>query len=140
VFNIEFAKPLDQVPRDLVVELHKRLREIGSTLETMPAESEMWPSLAGSVVLLDVEGWRFRYRVDMKGRSLVVDSAIFFGRKKDVAGTGRSAPVGSPASVRSIWPHRPIRSPLCGARAQWRALRGDADVRKLRSGRRAQPY
>ena len=81
MFNIEFAKPLDQVPRDLVVELHKRLREIGSTLETMPAESEMWPSLAGSVVLLDVEGWRFRYRVDMKGRSLVVDSAIFFGRK-----------------------------------------------------------
>ena len=81
MFNIEFAKPLDQVPRDLVVELHKRLREIGSTLETMPAESEMWPSLAGSVVLLDVEGWRFQYRVDMKGRSLVVDSAIFFGRK-----------------------------------------------------------
>jgi len=81
VFNIEFAKPLDQVPRDLVVELHKRLREIGSTLETMPAESEMWPSLAGSVVLLDVEGWRFQYRVDMKGRSLVVDSAIFFGRR-----------------------------------------------------------
>ena len=81
MFNIEFAKPLDHVPRDLVVELHKRLREIGSTLETMPAESEMWPSLAGSVVLLDVEGWRFQYRVDMKGRSLVVDSAIFFGRK-----------------------------------------------------------
>jgi hypothetical protein len=41
----------------------------------------MWPSLAGSVVLLDVEGWRFQYRVDMKGRSLVVDSAIFYGRK-----------------------------------------------------------
>jgi hypothetical protein len=81
VFNIEFAKALDHVPRDLLVELHERLREIGSSLETMPAESEMWPSLAGSVVLLDVEGWRFQYRVDMKGRSLVVHSAIFYGRR-----------------------------------------------------------
>lgn len=81
VFNIEFAKPLDHVPRDLLVELRKRLGEIGSSLDTMPAENEMWPSLAGSVMLLDVEGWRFQYRVDMKGRSLVVDSAIFSGRK-----------------------------------------------------------
>jgi hypothetical protein len=81
VFNIEFAKALDHVPRDLLVELRKRLGEIGSSLDTMPAESEMWPSLAGSVMLLDVEGWRFQYRVDMKGRSLVVDSAIFYGRK-----------------------------------------------------------
>jgi len=81
VFNIEFAKTLDHVPRDLLVELHKRLREIGSSLATMPAESEMWPSLAGSVMLLDVEGWRFQYRVDMKRRNLVVDSAIFSGRK-----------------------------------------------------------
>ena len=81
MFNIEFAKPLDHVPRDLLVELHKRLREIGSSLDTMPAESEMWPSLAGSVMLLDVEGWRFQYRVEMKDRSLVVDSAIFSGRK-----------------------------------------------------------
>ena len=81
MFNIELAKPLDHVPGDLLVELHERLREIGSSLDTMPAESEMWPSLAGSVMLLDVEGWRFQYRVDMKGRSLVVDSGIFFGRK-----------------------------------------------------------
>ena len=81
MFNIEFAKPLDHVPRNLLVELHERLREIGSSLETMPAESEMWPSLAGSVVLLDVEGWRFHYRVDMKGRRLVVDSAVFYGRR-----------------------------------------------------------
>jgi hypothetical protein len=81
VFNIEFAKALDHVPRDLLVELRKRLGEIGSSLDTMPAESEMWPSLAGSVMLLDVEGWRFQYRVDMKGRSLVVDFAIFYGRK-----------------------------------------------------------
>ncbi len=81
MFNIEFAKPLDHVPRDLLVELHKRLREIGSSLDTMPAESEMWPSLAGSVMLLDVEGWRFQYRVEMKDRSLVVCSAIFSGRK-----------------------------------------------------------
>ena len=81
VFNIEMAKPFDHVPRDLLAELRARLREIGGTLETMPAESEMWPSLAGSVMLLDVEGWRFQYRVDAKGRRLVVDSAVFYGRK-----------------------------------------------------------
>ncbi len=81
VFNIETAKSLDRVPRALLVELHKRLHEIGSSLDTMPAESEMWPSLAGSVMLLDVEGWRFHYRVDMKGRRLVVDSAVFYGRR-----------------------------------------------------------
>jgi hypothetical protein len=81
VFNIEFAKPLGHVPRDLLVELRKRLGEIGSSLDTMPAESEMWPSLADSVMLLDVEGWRFQYRVEMKSRSLVVDSAIFYGRR-----------------------------------------------------------
>ena len=81
MFNIELAKPLDHVPGDLLVELHERLREIGSSLDTMPAESEMWPSLAGSVMLLDVEGWRFQYRVDMNGRTLVVDSATFYGRR-----------------------------------------------------------
>jgi hypothetical protein len=81
VFNIEIAKPLDHVPPDLLVELHKRLREIGGSLDTMPAESEMWPSLAGSVMLLDVEGWRFQYRVDTKGHRLVVDSAVFYGRR-----------------------------------------------------------
>jgi hypothetical protein len=75
------AKPFDNVPRDLLAELQARLREIGGTLETMPAESEMWPSLLGSVMLLDVEGWRFQYRVDVKGRRLVVDSAVFSGRK-----------------------------------------------------------
>ena len=81
VFNIEMANPFDNVPRDLLAELQARLREIGGTLETMPAESEMWPSLLGSVMLLDVEGWRFQYRVDVKGRRLVVDSAVFSGRK-----------------------------------------------------------
>ena len=81
MFHIEIAGPLDHVPPDLLAELHARLREIGGSLDTMPAESEMWPSLAGSVMLLDVEGWRFQYRVDLKGRRLVVDSAVFFGRK-----------------------------------------------------------
>jgi len=67
------------VPRNLLVELHERLREIGSSLETMPAESEM--CLRAVRRAPRCRGWRFQYRVDMKGRSLVVDSAIFYGRK-----------------------------------------------------------
>ena len=79
MFTIELAKPFTSVPGDLLMELRARLREIGRTLGTLPSESHVWPSLAASGMLLEVEGWRFQYRVDVAGRRLVVEGAIYRG-------------------------------------------------------------
>jgi hypothetical protein len=79
MFTIELSKPFTSVPGDLLMELRARLREIGRTLGTLPSESQVWPSLAASGMLLEVEGWRFQYRVDLPGRRLVVMEAVYRG-------------------------------------------------------------
>ncbi len=79
MFSVELAKPFSNVPGDLLIELRARLREIGDTLGALPSESHVWPSLAASGMLLELEGWRFRYRVDVERRRLIVDAATYRG-------------------------------------------------------------
>lgn len=79
MFSVELAKPFSNVPGDLLVELRSRLLEIGETLGSLPTESHVWPSLAASGMLLDLEGWRFQYRIDVEGRRLIVEVAAYRG-------------------------------------------------------------
>ena len=79
VFSVELAKPFSNVPGDLLVELDARLREIGETLGTLPTGSHVWSSLAASGMLLELEGWRFQYRVDVEGCRLIVEEATYRG-------------------------------------------------------------
>jgi len=79
MFSVELAKPFSNVPGDLLVELRARLREIGETLGALPSESHVWPSLAASGMLLELEGWRFQYRVDVEQRRLIVEAATYRG-------------------------------------------------------------
>jgi hypothetical protein len=82
VFHIEIAKPFKKVPGDVLVELRERLLEIGRTLGTLPVGSNLWSSLESSGMILDLEGWRFEYRVDVKARLIMVDTAVFRGTSK----------------------------------------------------------
>jgi hypothetical protein len=83
VFTVQLAKPFSSVPTDLLVELRELLREIGNSLATLPDESPAWTSLESSGMQLDLQGWRFQYRVDLKGRRLIVDGAVFRGMQQE---------------------------------------------------------
>ena len=80
VFYVEIAKPFKKVPGDVLIELRERLLEIGRTLGTLPVGSNLWSSLEASGMILDLEGWRFEYRVDVKARLIMVDAAVFRGK------------------------------------------------------------
>src|SRR5438105_4635499 len=80
MFHVELAKSFKKVPGDVLIELRERLREIGKTLGTLPVGSNLWSSLEASGMILDLEGWRFEYRVDVKARLIMVDAAVFRGK------------------------------------------------------------
>jgi len=80
MFHVELAKSFKRVPGDVLIELRERLREIGETLGTLPVGSNLWSSLEASGMILDLEGWRFEYRVDVKARLIMVDAAVFRGK------------------------------------------------------------
>ena len=80
MFHVELAKPFKRVPGDVLIELRQCLHEIGKTLGTLPVGSNLWSSLEASGMILDLEGWRFEYRVDVKARLIMVDAAVFRGK------------------------------------------------------------
>jgi len=68
-------KPLDKVPIQLIAELRARLSDIGTRLRSVPTDSRVWRTLGAGPWCLDIERWRFRYRVDVNARRLVVEQA-----------------------------------------------------------------
>jgi hypothetical protein len=79
VFKVAL-KPFDTVPIQLIAELRARLSEIGTRLQSVPADSRVWRTLAAGLMLLDIEGWRFQYRVDVNRRRLIVEEALYLGK------------------------------------------------------------
>jgi hypothetical protein len=77
---IEFTKACDEVPtpvrRDLVVRLH----EIAESLAALSATSQVRESVEVSTALVDVQGWRFEYRVELGGKRIVVQAVLFVGK------------------------------------------------------------
>jgi hypothetical protein len=79
VFKVEL-KPFDTVPIQLIAELRARLSNIRTMLRSVPAGSRVWRTLAAGPMLLDIEGWRFQYRVDVNHRRLIVEEALYLGK------------------------------------------------------------
>jgi hypothetical protein len=79
VFKIAPLKSLGTVPIQLIAEMRARLSDIGNSLRNVPLDSRVWRTLTAGPMLLDIEGWRFQYRVDATRRRLVVEEALYLG-------------------------------------------------------------
>jgi hypothetical protein len=77
---VEFAEPFLEVPDPIRVDLVARLQEVAESLNALPRSSVVWESVEVSTMLLDVKSWRFEYRVELGGKRIVVQTALFFGR------------------------------------------------------------
>lgn len=75
-FAILFAQPFGEVPPPVLLALRQRLRDIATHLDSIPSTSQAWVSMNLSGLLLEVEGWRFQYRIDPYGRNIIVENAV----------------------------------------------------------------
>jgi len=73
---LSFAKPFIDVPREIAVELFRRMDEILHSLNAIPRGSEIWNSLTGSWLVLHVRDWRFHYKIDSAANKVVVMTAV----------------------------------------------------------------
>jgi hypothetical protein len=77
--TVQIADALDDMPAAVRAHLLTCLREIAIAVESLPQDSMLRQSVAMSGLMMDIEGWRFQYRLDTNGRALVVDRAVFRG-------------------------------------------------------------
>jgi hypothetical protein len=79
-YRVLILAPLTDVPARVEAELQDRLREIADSLDGLPPEASLSKSLMSEGLLIDVEGWRFGYRVDQANRTLLVERVVFKGQ------------------------------------------------------------
>ena len=73
--RLSFAQPFIDVPRDVGAELHRRMREIIASLESVPRSSAFWMSLGESWLVIRIQDWRFQYQIDLPADRVVVVAA-----------------------------------------------------------------
>lgn len=71
-FAVVFQAGLEEVPVHVRATLRDRLLDVGAVLETIPDQSVVMESMAQSPMRLDVDGWRFGYKVDPLNHRLLV--------------------------------------------------------------------
>jgi hypothetical protein len=72
-FEVQLAPPPSaEVPQPVLRRGRVILEEIAATLEAMPAGESFWSAVTDTDLTVDVEGWRFIYRVDLPASKLVV--------------------------------------------------------------------
>jgi hypothetical protein len=74
---IILGKGVDHVPAEVIARLRMRLRDIKRTLDTVPRDSAEWASVLASGMLLELDGWRFQYRIETRGtrEAIMVEGA-----------------------------------------------------------------
>ena len=78
-FAVSFAHSLGEVPAPVLSKLRGLLSEVGATLETIPRTSAVWESVALGGMLIEIEGWRFQYRVNADAREIIVEQVKWMG-------------------------------------------------------------
>jgi hypothetical protein len=74
-FAVVFRDVMDEVPAEIRARLRRSLEEIARVTDRIPPSSETAASFALSPMQLDVNGWRFLYRVELDNARLVVTAA-----------------------------------------------------------------
>lgn len=75
-FSMLFPK---EVPSEVKAKLRARLGEVGTGLESLPADGILWDSIVQSEMRIDIGDWRFIYTVDRENNQLAVTKALHLG-------------------------------------------------------------
>ena len=71
-YKIQFADSVQETPADLLARAHEVLVGIANSLQGIPAGSALWSEMRAGIAELNLAGWRFEYRVDRRGRRILV--------------------------------------------------------------------
>ena len=74
-FSIHFADSVQAPPPDLLARAHEVLLGIADSLKGIPAKSALWREMDAGNAELNLAGWRFEYRINHRGRRILVVDA-----------------------------------------------------------------
>jgi len=77
-YSVHFAEDVD-VPPELRTRAFQTLVDISETLESIPSSSAFWSAANNGLAELNLGGWHFEYRIQHRGRRILVVGARQLG-------------------------------------------------------------
>lgn len=73
-FRVNIEAPARDVPQRTRQQVEKQLAKVADQIDCVDRKSPLWSSLEKSSLFLDLDGWRFSYRVDCGSQTVIVET------------------------------------------------------------------
>ena len=78
-YSVRFAIRLEEIPDKARLQIALTFEQIAEAVSTVKRSSPFWASIKGSVLQIDVAGWRLGYQLDQAREQVIVVEAQRLG-------------------------------------------------------------
>ena len=78
-YSVHFAIRLEELPDETCAQIVQTFEQVAEAVSSVERASPFWTSIKGSVLQIDVAGWRLGYRLDQAREQIIVIEAQRLG-------------------------------------------------------------